>query len=98
MTRRIMDRRTLLGLGAAGAAGLLAAGCSSSTTGGTPAGSAAPAASGSAAGGKKLSVVSVVNGPLGDAMLLGNGIDGADSRAEIALDGLPVRGGLWLLW
>ncbi|HOB06200.1 MAG TPA: BMP family ABC transporter substrate-binding protein [Propionibacteriaceae bacterium] len=62
-----MDRRTLLGLGAAGAAGLLAAGCSSSTTGGTPAGSAAPAASGSAAGGKKLSVVSVVNGPLGDA-------------------------------
>lgn len=56
----------------AGAAGLLVAGCSSSTTSGAPAGSAAPAASGSAAassaaGTKKLSVVSVVNGLLGDA-------------------------------
>ncbi len=53
-----MDRRTLLGISAAGVAGFLVAGCSSSTS--------TPAASGSASGGKK-SVVSVVNGPLGDA-------------------------------
>ncbi len=57
-----MDRRKLFGLGAAGAAGLFVAGCSSSTT-------AQPAASGSGAApaAKKMSVVSVVNGPLGDA-------------------------------
>jgi basic membrane protein A len=59
-----MDRRKLFGLGAAGAAGLFITGCSSSaTTGGTPASSGAVAP----AGAKKLSVVSVVNGPLGDA-------------------------------
>ncbi len=61
-----MDRRTLLGLGAAGAAGLLAAGCSSSATPAAPA-SGGSAAGSAPAGAKKLSIVSVVNGPLGDA-------------------------------
>jgi len=60
-----MDRRKLFGLGAAGAAGLLVTGCTTSTTtGAKPAGSGSAAAS--MASGKK-SVVSVVNGPLGDA-------------------------------
>ena len=60
-----MDRRKLFGLGAAGAAGLLVTGCTTSTTtGAKPAGSGSAAAS--TASGKK-SVVSVVNGPLGDA-------------------------------
>ncbi len=54
-----MDRRTLLGLGAAGVAGFLVAGCSPS--------SSTPTASGSASASGKKSVVSVVNGPLGDA-------------------------------
>ncbi len=57
-----MDRRTLIGIGAAGAAGLLVTGCSSSTATTGSSGSAS-----SATGTTKKSVVNVVNGPLGDA-------------------------------